>query len=280
MKKFKRLVSLSRPRFWLYELGPYAIGVLAGVWQVSDLWDWRVFAFAVFFLLSANLYIYGINDIFDYETDKLNPKKQGYEDLLEPKLHPFVWKWIWATTLPFLIFLDWGNWSQIFWFLLFLFFAGFYSAEPIRAKTKPFLDWFFSAGHYVATAVFGYVLVSGGDIAWQYVIAGVLRAMAMHAYSAIPDIQADRDAQMETVATVLEKKWTLIYCLIFYGLSAVLASSFLGWLSLVLGSAYLAMMLASFFTDDLMKLYRYFPWLNSLVGMILFFAVAFAHLPF
>ncbi|HMT00875.1 MAG TPA: prenyltransferase [Candidatus Absconditabacterales bacterium] len=278
MKKIQRLFSLSRPRFWLYELGPYAIGVLAGALQVADLQDWRIFVFAVFFLFPANLYIYGINDIFDYETDKLNPKKQGYEDLLEPKLHAFVWKAIGLMTLPFLFFLDWSNGSQIFWFLLFLFFAGFYSAEPIRAKTKSFLDGFFSAGHYVATAVFGYVLVSGGDIAWQYVIAGVLRAMAMHAYSAIPDIQADREAHMNTVATVLEKNWTLVYCLILYGLAAILVFTFLGWVSLVLGAVYAAMMIASFFTDDLMKLYRYFPWLNSLVGMILFFVVALVHL--
>jgi 4-hydroxybenzoate polyprenyltransferase len=45
--------------------------------------------------------------------------------------------------------------------------------------------------------------------------------MAMHAYSAIPDIQADTDAKIQTTATVLGKYGTLIYC----ALCRILASS-------------------------------------------------------
>jgi 4-hydroxybenzoate polyprenyltransferase len=35
------------------------------------------------------------------------------------------------------------------------------------------------------------------------VIAGMARAMAMHAFSAVPDIQADKDAKLATIATFL-----------------------------------------------------------------------------
>lgn len=78
--------------------------------------------------------------------------------------------------------------------MIFLFFSGFYSALPIRAKTIPLVDSVFSAGHYVATAVFAYVLISGVQIDRQLVIAGMAWAMAMHAYSALPDIQPDQEA--------------------------------------------------------------------------------------
>lgn len=37
---------------------------------------WRIAIFALYFVIAANIWIYGINDIYDYETDKLNPKKQ------------------------------------------------------------------------------------------------------------------------------------------------------------------------------------------------------------
>jgi hypothetical protein len=47
-------------------------------------------------------------------------------------------------------------------FLAFLFFSSQYSAIPIRAKARPIMDSLFSAGHYVATAVFGYYLIIPG----------------------------------------------------------------------------------------------------------------------
>lgn len=116
--------------------------------------EWRRIAiFAFYFLVPANIWIYGINDIYDYETDKLNPKKQGYEALVEPKEHKKLWTRILATSLPFLFVLPLSITTYIS-FLLFLFFSAQYSATPIRAKGRPVLDSLFSAGHYIATAAF------------------------------------------------------------------------------------------------------------------------------
>lgn len=47
---------------------------------------------------------------------------------------------------------------------------------------------------------------AGGErmtLSLQSIIAAWLRAMAMHAYSAIPDIQPDADAGVHTTATFL-----------------------------------------------------------------------------
>ena len=74
--KLKRILKISRPRFWIYELGPYIVGVVAAAQSDHFVWLFpAVIIFFIFFAYPANIYIYGINDIYDYETDKLNPKK-------------------------------------------------------------------------------------------------------------------------------------------------------------------------------------------------------------
>jgi len=47
--------------------------------------------------------------------------------------------------------------------------------------------------------------------------------MAMHAYSAIPDIQADTEAEIKTVATLYGKTGTLIFCIVCYLLAIILS---------------------------------------------------------
>ena len=146
-----RLLRLSRPRFWLYEAGTFAVGAAAAIAQGGASWDWMLPVWFLYFLIPANVLIYGVNDVFDYETDRRNPKKAGYEGLLEPQDHRAV---LWSGALGTLIFLPALLWAPAFAlvpFAVFLFCATFYSAPPVRAKARPLLDMTFSAGHYVAT---------------------------------------------------------------------------------------------------------------------------------
>lgn len=284
--KLQRLLKISRPRFWIYELGPYLVGIAAAAH--FDLSAWFLIPtiiFFIFFTYPANIYIYGINDIFDYETDKLNPKKIQYESLVMPSEWPKLWKNIILFCLPFLIYgLFVLEIEAIITMLAFFFFAGFYSAPPIRAKARPFLDSIFSAGHYVATAVFSYIFISNildKDFSWGVLgictLAGMLWSIAMHAYSAVPDIKADRDANLETIATKLEKRNTILLCAFLYLASGILVFQFLGIISIALAIIYVVFMLRSLKTteEELFKIYTYFPKINSLIGMIIFFAVLF-----
>lgn len=282
--KIKRLLNISRPRFWIYEIGPYIMGIAAVVGLNFNAWlSLPVIVFLLFFTYPANIYIYGINDIFDYETDKLNPKKVQYESLVMPEEWSKLWKNIILFCSPFLIYAFFVlEIKSLIAFILFFFFAGFYSAPPIRAKARPFLDSIFSAGHYIATAVFSYLMMShflNQNISWTVLatctLAGMFWAIAMHAYSAVPDIKADKDAQLETIATKLGRNKTIILCAILYALSGILVFQFLGILSILLAIIYVAFMLKSIKTteEQLFKIYTYFPKLNSLVGMILFFSI-------
>jgi 4-hydroxybenzoate polyprenyltransferase len=278
----QRIISISRPRFWIYEFGTFAFGAIAAFSSFSNLLNIQTIIFGFYFLIPANILIYGINDIFDYETDKLNPKKVEYEELLEPKDQKKVWWWIILTNFPFIIAALSLETPAMISFFAFIFFASFYSAKPIRAKARPFLDALFSACHYIATGVFGYYLLGGESFPTLGFIAGILWAVAMHAYSAVPDIKADEDAKLQTIATVLREKGTLILCLTLYGISAYLGSTVLGIGVLLYGLVYISLMIISLKKvgpggSGLFKIYTYFPYINLVAGAVMTISLLLVH---
>src|SRR6476469_7169740 len=96
-------LRVSRPRFWVYIFGPYLIGVAAAAAGRGDFLRADVLIFSLYFLFPANLLIYVFNDIFDYDTDRLNPKKEGYEELVRPSKRGGLIAAILLLNLPFLI---------------------------------------------------------------------------------------------------------------------------------------------------------------------------------
>lgn len=272
MPSLRFLLRVSRPRFWIYVFGPYLIGIVAGASSRPDLLSAGVIAFALYFLFPANLLIYGVNDIFDFETDKLNPKKQDYEALVQPGDHRGLFAAILLLDLPFIIAAFFLNTVVLFAMGGFLLLSIFYSAPPFRAKSIPIVDSMFNALYFLP-GVFGYGLMTGSLPPATVMTAALLWTMAMHAYSAIPDIQADTEAGLETVATLLRREGTLLFCSACYLLSAILAFRYLGILAGILGIVYLSLMAASLFTrktGGVYRIYRYFPLVNSACGFLLF----------
>jgi lycopene elongase/hydratase (dihydrobisanhydrobacterioruberin-forming) len=73
-----KLIAISRPRFWMYLLGPYLIGYALAVSFHGTEYPYGlsyIFLFLLLFTLPANLFLYGINDMYDGDTDRENPKK-------------------------------------------------------------------------------------------------------------------------------------------------------------------------------------------------------------
>lgn len=278
-----RISRISRPRFWLYEAGTFLVGIAIahpdGSFSSTPSSIFSIIscvAFFLYFLFPANLYIYGINDMFDYETDKLNPKKIQYEALVVPSEHRALWRAIAWTTIPFLLFLYQASFGTIFAFTAFLFFAGFYSAKPIRAKSIPGLDSVFSAGHYVATGFFAYLLAGGAHLSYVPFVAAMAWAIAMHAYSAVPDIAADVAGGVRTIATLFGKRITILVCATLYTVAGIFSYRYLGNFALVFAAIYLLLMAASLRTktnDQLFSLYKIFPIVNALGGMAIFFII-------
>ncbi len=271
------LFKISRPRFWLYLAGPYLIGLVAANTSTSALYGFWPLLFLLYFLFPANLLIYGVNDIFDFETDRHNPKKNAYETLVAPNQRAKIWGAIVAANTPFLALLlvycvQNQTTTPALAVVGFLFFGIFYSAPPIRAKTKPLFDSFFNI-LYLFPGFVGYALLSGAHFDWKVFFAGTLWVMAMHAYSAIPDIDADKTAKLSTIATVLGATRTLVFCAFCYLGAAVLSYPHLGVFGILLGSMYVGMICLSLLSTNrqwIFRVYRWFPFLNGILGFSIF----------
>lgn len=272
---FRQLLKVSRPRFWIYLVGPYVVG-LAAAGTIPDL---ALIILGLYVTLPANLLIYGVNDLYDRETDKLNVKKDGYEARLQDNSVASLKLIIAVTNVPFLVaLLLLLPATALPWLLLFLITGVGYSAPPIRAKTKPFFDAMFNI-LYAAPGFAAYA-AAGHTPAWPLVLASLAWCMAMHAYSAVPDIAADRASHTPTIATTLGATKTLLFCAFCYGVAGLASWHFIGWFALAGATVYLALMAASLRyrlqPDSLFKLYKSFPYVNTILGAGLFF-VALAH---
>jgi 4-hydroxybenzoate polyprenyltransferase len=158
----------------------------------------------------------------------------------------------------------------------FLLLSVFYSTPPIRARAIPVVDSMFNA-LYIMPGIFAFGIMSGELPPIMSIIAAILWTMAMHAYSAIPDIQADKEAGVETIATLLRREGTLFFCSACYLLAAIFAFPYLGPFAGILGLIYLSLMGLSLFTRQtggVYRIYRYFPLVNSACGFLLFWYAA------
>ncbi|MCW5518751.1 prenyltransferase [Aureitalea sp. L0-47] len=276
--KAKQVLLISRPRFWMYVLGTFLVGMIASgnPFGYDESTVLLLVAFGLFFSLPANLLIYGVNDIYDYDTDIHNDKKTKYEQLLPPVTHKRLWLIIALICLPFIPLLFIVNKATLLTVVIFVFTGLFYSAPPIRAKSKPPLDLLFSAIIYVSPALIGYFATGRSNLEWLAVIGGLLWAFGMQTYSAVPDIEADRKAGVETLATYLGERKALWFCLVAFLLSAMIGVFYVGFIAAILGIIYLSMILLSLFNrTKLFNYYTYFPVINVLAGGILFFYLFF-----
>ncbi len=262
--KLKDMYKISRPRFWLYYAGTYAVGVSLAATTLNDFTP-LFFAFLLFFTFPANFFIYGINDYFDWETDKLNPKKKEKEYLLKPGNKKFLRT---ALIIPVLLgLLLTAFMPSLFWFMLaYLAIGGFYSAPPLRFKARPFLDSL-SNMFYVIPGFMGYYQVTGTLPSLWISLGVLLWPVAMHLYSAVPDIKPDSRAKIKTTATALGRKASLYVCATIWTFVSIVAFSqswFLGIISLV----YPIIALGSF--KNIEKIYWAYPYINAACGGILF----------
>jgi len=272
--KIKRLINISRPRFWIYILGTFMVGAIAaGDPRLLDLETLIILGVLFgFFTYPANLMIYGVNDIYDYETDKHNPKKIQYEELVEPKDQNKLWWNIILWVVPFTSVFFWLSWQASVAFFIFIVTSVYYSASPIRAKINPPLDIIFSSIIYISPVIVGFFATGSTNISWLGIIGGLLWASAMQTYSAVPDIESDTKGGVGTLATVLGQNKALWFCFAAYLAAAIIGYLYLGLIPAILGLVYLIMVIYTIANPSKsFWMYKKFPLVNTAFGMILFF---------
>lgn len=218
---FRTLVMSSRPLSWVNTAFPFAAGYLMTTHRV----DLTFIIGTLFFLIPYNVAMYGINDVFDYESDMRNPRKGGVEGaVLDRRLHRLTLWVALATNLPFLVFLVIVG-SPLSWLVLAvsMFAVVAYSLKGLRFKEIPFLDSITSSTHFVSPAIYGLVLAGAvfTPALWLILAAYFLWGVASHAFGAIQDIQADREGGLASVATVMGARFTARLALGAYFLAGV-----------------------------------------------------------
>lgn len=259
------LLKLSRPRFWFYLAGPVLVGATFGASEPAELFSFPVLALFAFFLVPANVLLYGVNDVFDSDVDEANPKKDDREVRYGgQRVVPAAVVACGLLGLALVPLLPLGS---LLWVAVFYFLGAQYSAPPARFKTTPFLDSV-SNGLYFAPGAAAYVALAGAQPPLLAIAGGWLWTMGMHTFSAIPDIEPDRKAGIETTATLLGEGRTYAYCVGCWAISAVC----FGVLDVRLGALFLVypvFTLAVALTDlDVSRAYWWFPAINTVVGAL------------
>jgi len=260
------LLVLSRPRFWLYLAGPVAVGVTYGIGDVSGLFTPTTVSLAVYFLVPANVYLYGVNDAFDADIDELNPKKDDREA-----------RWRGSRTVALAVvaagvvgLATFAITPRVAWPYLAGFFAlgAAYSAPPLRFKTTPLADSV-SNGLYVLPGAAAYATAAGTHPPLAALVGAWLWTMGMHTFSAIPDIDPDRAAGIRTTATLLGERRTYAYCLACWTVAAAAFAAVDYRLGALLGvyPAFVVWVAASSVAVD--RAYWWFPALNTVIGTLL-----------
>lgn len=266
------LIQISRPRFWLYTAGPFIVGAGAGATSMSQLVTLPFVLGLAYFLLPANIFLYGINDLADRDTDKHNNKKSGKEHRLQTKESKTLTRAVLISALLGIALAATQHILVLLATLTYLVLGAAYSAPPTRLKKRPFID---SASNilYIAPAVAGYVLITQTLPPLWAILAGGFWAAAMHLYSAIPDIAPDKKAGLQTTAVVLGKNNSLLLCGALWSLTALLASLYATPTIFVIALVYPVLATIIFVKRlDIEKMYWYYPYINALTGCILFWA--------
>jgi 4-hydroxybenzoate polyprenyltransferase len=224
----RALFVSSRPLSWVNTAFPFAAAYLLTAREI----DLTFVLGTIYFLIPYNLAMYGINDLFDYESDLRNPRKGGVEGaLLDKRMHrPTIIAAV-VTTVPFLIYLVIVG-SPLSWLVLAIsvFAVIAYSAPVLRFKERPFLDSVTSSIHFVSPALYALVLAGAHFTPqlWFVLAAFFLWGIGSHAFGAVQDVIADREADIASVATVIGARATVRLSVVAY-LAAGILLLFTSW---------------------------------------------------
>lgn len=278
----KRLIEISRPVLWVNTIGT----TVMGMWLAGYLFTPAIIPILIWVTFPFNLLIYGINDIFDQETDNINARKGSYEGAhIYPHEVKPIWIGVLVTNIPFLIYFALTlPWQAVAWMIAYSLFFTFYSAPPLRFKARKYLDAFSNTDYAFPLAFVPLAL--GHEPVWLAVIGLMAWSIAKHAYDAIQDIPQDSDTGIITTAVHLGPAKTAIWSSFWWGVSTVFFA--LVNLPLAIANAALAFLLVfGIFKDPTPKkahdLYKYsiaFPYVaGTVAGVQLVAGISFGVYP-
>jgi 4-hydroxybenzoate polyprenyltransferase len=202
-----RLFYISRPVLWINTVGPAVIGM----WITGSLWASAALPILLWLTLPFNLLIYGVNDIFDQETDAKNTRKGTLEGAkISPSEVYLIFWGVLLSNAPFLVYFFWEFPGEaVLWMLLYaVLFLG-YSMPPLRFKARPYLDSLSNAA-YAFPLIF-VPLALGFSPLWPAAIGLMAWSAAKHTFDAVQDLEEDRATGIVTTAVRLGVRGTVLW---------------------------------------------------------------------
>jgi 4-hydroxybenzoate polyprenyltransferase len=199
------LIQVSRPVVWpvlplVYSLGMHAAHAELTIAAIMQL---------IVLTFPMNLIGCGLNDIFDYESDRRSPRRRlvwgavvGGED------RTLIWRaCIAMMPLVLLSGAATRNWNNFVAVVALVLVARFYSVPPVRLKERPPLDSVANGlGYFLLPLIMGYSL--GADPRTMpvryYLLA--LSVCGVHALATAADYDADKAAGHRTLSTVYGRR--------------------------------------------------------------------------
>jgi len=198
---FKGLVRTSRPLGWVAALALYRIGMAYGFVKETPV----TIGLSVVLTFPYCLYLFGLNDLADEESDRKNPRKGNWlhgasEPVSRPllaRVSPWVSGGAVAVFVPFLPLKA----ALVLSGILFVSWA--YSCRPFRLKEVPIVDGLVTASIMIGLLGVGYL--SGGTQvpipAEAYCVTPTLAGL--HIFASVVDVESDREAGHRTLAVRL-----------------------------------------------------------------------------
>ena len=202
---------------WINTVGPATVGM----WLAGDLWRWEALPVLLWLTLPFNLLIYGVNDVFDQETDAKNPRKGTLEGArISPgEVRPIAWGVV-VLNAPFLLlFVPTLPAGATLWMALYaLVFVG-YSAPPARFKARPYLDSLSNAA-YAFPLVF-VPLALGEAPLWPAAVGLMAWSAAKHTFDAAQDVDEDQKVGISTTAVRLGVRGVVLWSAAWWTVATV-----------------------------------------------------------
>ncbi|CAE6412099.1 unnamed protein product [Rhizoctonia solani] len=251
-QRFVMLVKSSRPPGWTFGPILYGIGVIhSGVIPKST--GALIVSAAQIATLGFPLCIvvFGINDIHDYKSDLLNPRKSVTSlegTILPPAHHGFVQKSAVASSVAIILvsmtptaYILSGNQLEATWQLyspalstiLLVTLGWVYSVPPLRLKEIPVIDsisnglivWLSCFVGLTSVRVLTANLDWGiADILTKGYVLGLVTA-SVHALGAAADIEADIAAGQRTIATWVGRRGCALIAAVAYAIALMTENS-------------------------------------------------------
>ncbi|MEM7101848.1 MAG: UbiA family prenyltransferase [Bacteroidota bacterium] len=205
-------IKTSRPGLWFPTIWLYLLPLGTSQFWESG-WFWAGLLFVTFPL---NFMIYGWNDIVDYETDRLNPRKdtflfgaKGNKNELSGLPLPIII----VQCLTYPIFIIYFGWILGLIYLGILVVLVAYNFPGKGFRSIPFLDLIAQFG-YLLVIPFSIIVNGTEQIHWITYGYLLLFAIQSQLMGEVMDIDPDRQAGRQTTATLLGRINTKILIII------------------------------------------------------------------